>query len=563
MSRFEPFVARVKNQFSRGLEWWRGFRPRIGVNSLSLMLVTWLVLFYNDPLWFALFKVLDGDVWSKALFLTSFFVLLLALFYAFVVLFGFRYIFKPVVIFLLLSAALVSYFMNKYGVMLDSTMAQSVIETNVGESTELLNGRLLLYFVTWGVLPSLLVWRIDLEHRPLRKGLLNKAWVFSLSMVVVGVNISAFYDEYASVSRNNRQLRHLITPSNYLYSFGKYFFGSTHAAPAAVAKLGEDAVELPDVVRNGKKDLLILVLGETARAENFSLNGYSRETNPRLSQESIIYFNHVSSCGTATAVSVPCMFSNLGHNNYSESVAKAQEGLLDVMAHSKISVLWRDNNSGCKGACDRVTSEQMSALHVDPYCNSEECFDPILLHKLDDYLAKLQGDGLIVLHQKGSHGPAYFKRYPEAFKKFMPVCTSSGLQNCSHEEIVNAYDNTILYTDYFLSLVIAYLKKHSGQFNGAMLYVSDHGESLGESNVFLHGLPYFIAPEQQTHVPMIAWLSPAFQQAKGLDGACLGRVREGKYSHDNLFHTVLGMMGVTSKVYDAALDIFAACELKR
>ena len=532
----------------------------MGVNRLSLLLVTWLVLFYNDPLWHELFKVEDGGFLSKALFLGSFFLLLLAFFHAFVVLFGFRYIFKPVVIFLLLSASLVSYFMSQYGVMIDSSMIQNVMETDVGESTELLNGNLLFHFLTWGVLPSLLVWRIDIEHRPLFNGLLNKALVFSLSMTVMGVSIYAFYDEYASVARNNRQLRHLITPSNYLYSFGDYLIGSAQAGPVVIQKIGEDAHKRPDVASNGKKNLLILVVGETARAENFSLNGYGRDTNPRLSQEAIINFGKVTSCGTATAVSVPCMFSNLGHDNYDDAIAKQQESVLDVVARSNIQVLWRDNNSGCKGACDRVASEQMSELHIDPYCNSEECFDPILLHGLDDYLSQLKSDGVIVLHQKGSHGPTYFKRYPEEFRQFMPVCATSELQNCSQEEIVNAYDNTILYTDYFLSQVIAFLKQHGDQFNGAMFYVSDHGESLGEDNVYLHGLPYFIAPEQQTHVPMIAWLSPEFQQVKGMDNACLAQVKDGEYSHDNLFHTVLGLMGVATKVYDSKLDIFSPCK---
>lgn len=545
------------------LVWWRGFRPKIGVNQLSLLLVAWLVLFYNDSLWHQLFKIDDASGWSKALFLASFFVALLALFKAFVVLFGFRYVFKPLVIFLLLSSALVSYFMSQYGVMLDGSMVQNVMETDAAESTELLNGRLVLHFIVWGVLPSLLVWRLDIQYKPFFRGLLNKAVVFTLSMVVMGVSIYAFYDEYASVARNNRQLRHLITPSNYLYSFGSYFVGSAKAGPVVVEKLGEDAVELPDVMGNGKKDLLILVVGETARAENFSLNGYGRNTNPRLSQEAIINFGNVSSCGTATATSVPCMFSSLGRDNYSDSAAKSHEGLLDVVAHSNIPVLWRDNNSGCKGACDRVSSEQMSDLHVDPYCNSEECFDPILLHGLEDYLANLKGDGLIVLHQKGSHGPTYFKRYPEEFRKFTPVCATSELQNCSQQEIVNAYDNTILYTDYFLSQVIAFLKQHADEYNGAMLYVSDHGESLGENNIYLHGLPYFMAPSQQTHVPMVVWISPEFQQAKGLDGGCLKQTRDGEYSHDNLFHTVLGLLGVSSKVYDAKLDIFAGCEPQR
>ena len=544
--------------------WLGGFRPAIGVNQLSLLLVAWLLLFYNDSLWRALLQIDHGaNVWFKALFLISFFVALLALFNAIVILFGFRYTFKPLAIFLLLSGALVSYFMNQYGAMIDSTMVQNVMETDATESFELLNRKLLFYFVLWGLLPAILVWRLKVEYKPFLKGMLHKALFSLLSLVVAVVTIYTFYDEYASVARNHRQIRHLITPSNYLYSFSRYLVGTASADPVAVKTMGEDAKQQPDVVNNGKKNLMILVVGETARAENFSLNGYSRNTNPRLSQENIINFSNVSSCGTATAVSLPCMFSNLGRDHYSDDKAKHQEGLLDVVAHSNVSVLWRDNNSGCKGACDRIASEDMSAFHVESHCNKEECFDEILLHKLEEYVSTLKGDGLIVLHQKGSHGPAYYKRYPEAFNQFTPVCTTSELQNCSKEEIVNAYDNTILYTDHFLAEVIGFLKKQAGNYNGAMLYVSDHGESLGENNLYLHGLPYFMAPTQQTRVPMIAWLSPEFEVEKGLNNLCLSQKKQGEYSHDNLFHTVLGLMGVSTAVYDPKLDIFSGCASAR
>ncbi len=544
--------------------WWSGMRPTIGVSQLSLLLAVWLLLFCNAPLWRALLQVdHGGSVWSEALFLISFFVALLAIFNAMVTLFGFRYLFKPVVIFLLLSSALVSYFMNQYGVMIDSTMVQNVMETDAAESFELLNGKLLFHFILWGVVPSLFVWRFNIEYKPFLKDIFHKGVCFSLSLVVAAVSIYVFYDEYASVARNNREIRHLITPSNYLYSFSRYLAGTASAGPVVVKAMGEDAVEQPDVVSNGKRNLIVLVVGETARAENFSLNGYGRNTNPRLSQKRIINFNNVSSCGTATAVSLPCMFSNLGRDHYSDEKAKQQEGLLDVIAHSDISVLWRDNNSGCKGVCDRIVSEDMSALHVEPYCNQEECFDEILLHRLDEYVAGLKGDGVIVLHQKGSHGPAYYKRYPETFNQFTPVCTTSELQNCSQEEIVNAYDNTILYTDHFLAEVIGFLETQAESYNGAMLYLSDHGESLGENNLYLHGLPYFMAPSQQTHVPMIAWLSPEFERAKGLNGLCVSQKQVGEYSHDNLFHTMLGLMGISTALYDPKLDIFSACEVGR
>jgi lipid A ethanolaminephosphotransferase len=160
----------------------------------------------------------------------------------------------------------------------------------------------------------------------------------------------------------------------------------------------------------------------------------------------------------------------------------------------------------------------------------------------------------------GSHGPAYFKRTPAAFKKFTPECADTSLSRCDRQQIVNAYDNTIVFTDHFLSQVIAWLKHQEKTSTPAMLYMSDHGESLGEKNIYLHGMPYNVAPPEQTQVPLITWLSPGFEQLSRVSTRCLQSQRDKPLSHDHLFHSVLGLMAVKTTAYQRELDFFAPCE---
>ena len=311
---------------------------------------------------------------------------------------------------------------------------------------------------------------------------------------------------------------------------------------------------------NHKPDLLVVVLGETARSMNFSLNGYPRDTNPELAKRPVVSFRQVESCGTSTAVSVPCMFSLMTRDNYNDDQANYQSNVLDVLQQAGISVLWRDNNSGCKGVCERVPHEDADQFNPGRDCRGEECFDEQMLTGLEQWLGQQAGSAVIVLHQKGSHGPAYYKRVPEPFNHFTPVCDSNQLQSCTQATITNAYDNSIRYTDQLLSRVIDFLQQQDSQFNTAMLYVSDHGESLGENNIYLHGMPWMIAPEEQKRVPLITWLSDDFQQSHQLPTSCLKSRRDTPLSHDYLTHSLLGLMQVSTRVYAPELDMFAPCQ---
>jgi lipid A ethanolaminephosphotransferase len=260
------------------------------------------------------------------------------------------------------------------------------------------------------------------------------------------------------------------------------------------------------------------------------------------------------------------MFSHLGKEDF-EARKNNYESLIDILNHAGLAVLWIDNQSGCKGVCERVPQVLTKELKHPTLCKDGECFDEIMLQQLDERIQALPAERrakgvVVVMHQMGSHGPAYYKRVPDAFKKFQPECNSNALQECSREQVVNSFDNTILYTDHFLGQAIQWLKKTEATHASAMLYVSDHGESLGENNIYLHGLPYRIAPEVQKRVPWITWWSPRFEKQAGLSRTCVKNKAQDALSHDNYFHTILGMAGVSTEVYQAKLDVHADCRSK-
>jgi lipid A ethanolaminephosphotransferase len=305
------------------------------------------------------------------------------------------------------------------------------------------------------------------------------------------------------------------------------------------------------------------VLGETARSANFGVNGYARATTPGLARENIASYRKAWSCGTSTAASVPCMFSPLGREAYEKRTVN-QENLMDALQQAGLAVLWIDNQSGCKGACDRIPSVVTSSQHVSGLCEGGECFDEIMLQDLDKRIDALSAERrargvVVVMHQMGSHGPAYAKRSPARFKRFLPECTDKALQQCSQQQIINAYDNSIAYTDFFLTSVIGWLKERGKSHATAMMYVSDHGESLGENNLYLHGMPFAIAPDVQKQVPWISWLSPEMQTRQALTTECLKGRADEAISHDHYFHSVLGLLDVRTAIYRSELDIFGPC----
>lgn len=531
----------------------RRVSPEIATLAISL----WLVAFCNASFWLALWRIEGGWSWATLVFLVAVFLFAVLLFDFLLTLLVFPWFAKPLLILVLALSAVTAHYMDAYGVMIDYVMLQNILAADRREVTELLGWRMAGYALLLGVVPALWLAWTEIAYARWWKELLKKS--IALAAIALGLGAILFlnYRDFVSVVRNHGEVRYLLTPANYLGAANGYLRARARA-PRALQAIGEDARKGPAWRGGGKPTLTVLVLGETARAANFSLGGYARKTNPQLEKEDIVYFSNVLSCGTSTASSLPCMFSGLGREDADQ--AAHRQGLLDVFAHAGFAVLWRDNNTGCKGICDRVAGEDVTKKQPSAFCRTDECYDEILLEGLQERLDRTNHDLVIVLHQLGSHGPAYHLRVPEAFKVFGPVCASNQLEKCSREEIVNSYDNTILYTDHVLAKTIALLRGNASRFDAAMLYVSDHGESLGEhGGLFLHGLPYALAPMEQKHVPMLVWLSEGFRARFKIDQACLQAKRQGALSHENLFHSMLGLLDIQTAVYRAERDLFAGC----
>lgn len=435
-------------------------------------------------------------------------------------------------LFLLLSSQ-AGYFMAQYGVVIDAQMIDNLVQTHPAEAWGLVTPSLLLRTLLLGLLPAWLVLRSPPRSTGFWREAKTRALLLVGTTVAAALLVLPFTASYASFIREHKEVRLYVSPLHYTYAAARYGIARWWPAqPMVHQALATDAHEVGERHAN---ELIVLVVGETARADRFSLNGHARDTNPKLSRQNVVSFTNARACGTSTAVSVPCMFSVLDRSHYASDEARRLDNALDVLSRSGVKVLWRDNNSDSKGVADRVTHQDFRSPDRNPVCDPE-CRDIGMLAGLDEFVKNNPGeDILIVLHQMGSHGPEYFRRYPAAFEKFRPVCRTGELQNCSQEEIDNAYDNTILYTDHFLSSVIDFLKPYDGSRETAMLYVSDHGESLGEGGLYLHGAPYALAPDTQTHVPAVLWLGRHFDYAT----AQVRTLRDRPVSHDDLFCLLL------------------------
>jgi len=524
----------------------------------------WMGLLANWPLW----QLLHGMADVRPVFILAFAGMVTAATGALLSLLAWPRFIKGLLVVLLLSAGALAHFIGSYGIVFDPTMVTNMVQTDVRETRDLLSWRLLISIALLGALPAWwLLRRPTAPRQALPKRLSGNVVAFGLGLLAMVLLALSVFADLSSTMRNYKTIRYMVTPLNAVYSISSAALRRQAAPSGPPAVIGADARLLPRA-DGTKPPLLLLVVGETARSMNFSLNGYARPTNPELSKLPVVSLRQVTSCGTATAASLPCMFSPLGREAFGD-VKGTQENLLDVLQRAGLAVLWLDNQSGCKGLCDRVPNSSTAKLPEGAaplpagLCDGEECFDEALLHELDKRIAALDPArvrrGLVlVMHQMGSHGPAYFKRSPPDLKPFQPECKSNALQQCPREQVVNGYDNTLVTTDRLLARSIAWLQAQQA-FDVGMLYVSDHGESLGENGLDLHGMPYAMAPAEQTHVPMVLWVPEGGGLAASLKPGCLQGLRDKPASHDNLFHTAMGWVGARSDIYKAEWDLLAGC----
>lgn len=531
------------------------WRPQLGSIAVSILTALYLLALTNGSFWAKGWLYLD----SRPTTLASIAIAIACLYIALCVAVSLKYVMKPIFILLILSSAAGAWFMDRYGVIVDMEMIRNAAETNSAEAGHLITPGFLLHMLVYGVLPSALVLWVKIRHNTFFWKLRANLAVILPALVIALVAGLSHARLYASTVRMHRDWFQTLNPVVPLVTAVRFAAGQSADRNVVAAPLGMDA-RVGDVpLKERKPRLMIVVAGETARAASFSLGGYGRPTNPELEAKDVRYFGDTTSCGTATAVSLPCMFSVYTRADYSHSKALATENLLDVLAHAGVDVEWWDNNSGSKKVAARAKERSLTAIGDPRYCSGGECQDQVLLDNLDAWIGSVKTDTVLVLHQLGSHGPTYYLRYPDDYRRFTPDCRSAEFSDCTREEIVNAYDNTIAYTDHILAGVIERLEKAAGSLDVSMLYMSDHGESLGEFGLYLHGAPYMIAPSEQTHVPFVLWLGTDAKAA--YSGACLDAQTTKPQSHDKLFHTVLGMMRVETAVRDPALDLMSPCRL--
>ncbi len=529
-------------------------RPAIGSVTLCLATTLYLLLVTNRSFWSTAYSYFAADHLSFVLFVVGISAVSMAIITAF----SAKYVTKAFLIFFVLAAAAGSWFTDQFGVVVDKEMIRNAAVSTGAEAGHLITTRFALYLMLTGILPSLVILWVRIRHRPVLSKLAHNTGVIVACLAVFVVVGFGDYRAFAGVGRAHRDILDRLNPFVPITSTIRFAVSSEQDAHVVAESLGTDAHRVNTAGLN-KPRVTIIVAGETARADDFSLGGYARKTNPELEKRNVVYFPKTTSCGTATAISIPCMFSVYPRTAYTHRKGLATENLLDVLSHAKVDVSWLDNDTGSYHVTDRVPFTFLPESADPRFCKDDECLDAILLDKVDDWLDHVKGDSVLVLHQLGSHGPAYFARYPDEYRRFVPDCRANDFGSCTAEEITNAYDNTILYTDHIVSTVIDKLKQHSDKVAGAAIYMSDHGESLGENGIYLHGAPYIVAPSQQTHVPFLAWVSDDLAKGAGFDMSCMATQADRDRSHDNFFHSVLGLMDVATKAYDPNLDVFAGC----
>ncbi|MCZ2498175.1 sulfatase-like hydrolase/transferase [Xylophilus sp. Kf1] len=539
----------------------------------ALAIAAWLTLVGNLALWARLARLVQEGSLPQRAGPTMLVILLAvaAITAALLVLVAWPRVFKPAAMLLLLVAATVQHMMLAYGAVIDQGMVRNALQTDFTEMRDQLSPGLVLQWLLVAGLPSLWLAQLRLLPASPWRRLATNATVTGVSLALAAGGVMSIYATLAPLVRNHMELRFMLNPAvpvlSTIAAVTRPLLRSGRAG--ALVPITAGAALGSTYAQDGLPPLLVMVVGETARADHFGLNGYGRDTTPRLAQHAdAISFGDVRSCGTSTLASVPCMFSSLGKAGY-ESQKTDHENLLDVLQSAGLAVLWIDNQAGCKGVCDRVP--HVSTAQAFPpadalrgaLCADGDCLDRLMLAGLDERIAALPAERrrkgvVLVMHQMGSHGPAYYRRSAADTKRFGPECRTHELAQCAHDTVVNAFDNSIRETDRFLADTLDWLGRQQAYAPG-LLYVSDHGESLGEYGVYLHGVPYAFAPDAQKQVPMVVWLGHALARRSGLDTACMRQHRGDPLTHDNLYPTLLGLLDVRTPTYRMALDTFTPC----
>ena len=528
-------------------------RPVLTPILLNALVTTYLLALCNNTFWGHLIRIFEGRMILGAVFAAAIWFLI----YLTISILAVRWLHKPVLIAFIMISAVTSYYVDTLGAVIDREMIQNTMTTTFAESKHLITQKFLIHVALYGVLPSVLVLLVKVRRPTFLRGLIGWTLSSAGSLAAVAGLLYINLQTFQPILREQKELLASVQPLAPAAGGVRYAKMMLRSTNIVVQPTGTDAKPGPFLAKADKPVLIVVVAGETGRAANWSLDGYARNTNPELSKRDIIYYSNATSCGTATATSMPCMFSPLTRENYSYQGGLETENLLDVLQRAGFKVEWWDNNTGPKNIADRVTSRAMTAADGPEFCDPE-CTDEVFQKSLEKVAATMTQNTVIVMHQIGSHGPSYWLRYPPDREIFSPTCKTAQFGDCTNEEIINAYDNSIAFTDLSLARLIDSLDAE-GRVIPALFYASDHGENLGENGIYLHSAPYFMAPPEQIEVPMVLWMSKRFRDSLGLDQACMAKAAGDAVSHDNIFSTVLGLADVSTTARDPALDLAGAC----
>ncbi|AZA84760.1 phosphoethanolamine--lipid A transferase EptA [Chryseobacterium lactis] len=498
------------------------------LSSFALLMSFLNFIFFHIPFFSFVFSKVDYKSLNGVAIIISLIILMLVAnaFVFYLIFFLSRVVGKFLLVLTFIISSIAVYFINTYSVIIDESMIGNILNTNYEESSNFFSIKLIFYVLFLGILPGIYIIKVKISTDPLKKFLITSSLTLLFMLIVVFANAS----NWLWIDKNSKTLGGLAMPWSYSVNTSLFYIHEY--------KKNEKEILLPNAtIQNNEKSVVVLVIGESARSQNFSLYGYGKNTNPLLSKEQNIHSFKATSCATYTTAGVKCI---LEHTNTDD----LYEILPNYLYRNNVEVIWRTTNWGEPPVHIKNYQNKESLMSG---CKGKDCnYDEVLLSGLKEQIqASTKNKILIVLHTSTSHGPTYSKKYPSRFETFKPVCNSVELGNCSQQELINAYDNTIVYTDYLLYRVIEDLKQLK-DYKSTMLFVSDHGESLGEKNLYMHGMPLSIAPKEQYEIPFIVWVSDSSQQLKP----------NTTLSQNHVFHSALHFLGIKSPVYKEDMNIF-------
>ncbi len=456
----------------------------------------------------------------------SMFLLMLALNYLlfYLLLYMGRVVGRYLLAILTTGNAVVLYFINTYNVLIDASMMGNVFNTQFSEASSFFSWTAVAYALILGVVPSILLCRKQIDYGSIRLFLRNLA----ISLVVVGSVVAGNYKNTFWVDRHAPIIGSKLLPWSYIVNSVRYYNQWKRANQKEI--LLPDAEEISD-----SKDICVLIIGESARSANFSLYGYERNTNPLMTEDGVTALKaRASHTNTLNAVRA------ILHHKPSREL---HEILPNYLARNGVDVMWRSSNWGTPPLhFEKILSKgKLKEL----YPEADNNHDGILFHGLKEEILESKSDKIFIgIHTYTSHGPEYYSNTPDEFKRFMPECRTVEMANAKREELINAYDNTILYTDHLVHSVIEVLREFPDR-RACVIFISDHGESLGEGGLYMHGVPMNVAPAEQLDIPFIVWTS---------DNAKIKDIEQA--DHYYIYHSVLNFLGIKSSFYDETKNIF-------